>query len=200
MSPPLGFDRPTPGALGLILRDRRLWLLALGMATALVFFAAWPNEKPVPDPLSLASSARGKALKDQDPALYAVFAGTFPGINDKITVGEAFARYQWFSDAPKWTSLPPGSGASVLVVAPLTPDKSAARLGLGSAQARLLLSVEFALSADAKRFAPRRCGVEVRDASNSVIMRTEDRDFRLLRQVLRNQEPSVALSLILEPR
>lgn len=200
MSARYGFDRPAYGALGAVLRDRRLWFIALGVAAALAFLAFWPNDKPAPDPLTTAVSARGKALKDQDPALYAVFEGTFPSIDGKLTVGDAFTRYKWFAGTPKWTTLPPGSGASVLVVAPLVPDKAAARLGLGSDQASLLLAVEFSLSADGKSFAPKRCGVEVRDASNTLIMRAEDRYFRLLRQVLRNQEPSVTLALTLERR
>jgi len=197
---PLVFDRPALGALGQVLRDRRLWLLALGMAGALAFLAAWPSGKPCPESLSTALAARGKALKDQNPAIYAVFAGTFPQMDENLTVGEAFARYKWFSDSPKWTALPPGSGTSVLVAAPLVPDQAAALLGLGSDQARLLLVVEFALSADARTFAPRRSGVEVRDASNKLVLRSEDRNFTLLRQVLRNQQPGVALNLTLERR
>lgn len=183
--------------LGQILSDKFLWLAAAGLAAILALACLFPGgdagRQAVPEPGGKARSARAQAMKERDPVLYAVTQGTLPGLNAQLTLEEAFARYPWFAAPATWMSRGAPDSGTVLVTARLKAPGDRARLGLGSDQAALIFVCEFGLSGDAGSFRPLHSAVEVRDASNALVSRVEDRDFTTLRRIMAGREPDAKL-------
>lgn len=170
----------------LILRDPVLWLLA-ALIVGLVGLAALAG---------LSGESGGVSspwLRTDDPALHAVVNGSFPKVAPGVTVGQAFERYRWFTGPAKWMSAGPAASRTVLVSVPLDLPGQAARLGAGSSSAAVFYAAEFGFSGDGKTFRPLSSAIEVRNLSNKLVARLEDRDFLLLRRVLRNQAPGASL-------
>jgi len=179
--------------LKLILRDAVFWMV-IALVTVLVGGAALiKNDRPGSEgsaPLAGAASIPSAA---DDPVVYAIVNGTFPKVDSQLTLGQAFARYRWFSGQPKWIGRGQPSSRTVLVSVPLKLPAEAVELGVGSGAAMIFYAAEFGLSGDSKSFRPISSAVEVRDGSNKLIARVPDPEFILVRRVMRDVEPGVSL-------
>ncbi|WP_243438405.1 hypothetical protein [Fundidesulfovibrio soli] len=179
--------------LRLLAGDRVLWaagaLIALLVAGAAMLKPSAPTVLEGGGPLA---GRQAQAAPGQDPALAAVVNGTFPAVDAKVTLGQAFAAYRWFSGEPKW--LARGAGSRLVgVTAVLEVPAAAARLGVGSNAAAVLYVAEFEVSPDGVSFKPVLSAVEVRDATNRLLARVPDTDFVQLRRVMRGAEPTLNL-------
>jgi len=176
----------------LILRDWLFWLVAALVAAIIAGACLVKPSGPGSEgnaPLGGSSSA----FATDDPAMHAIVNGTFPKVDSQLTLGEAFARYRWFEERPKWIGRGLHPSRVITVSAPLRLSAEAFALGVGSDAARIFYVAEFGLAGDEKSFRPLSSAVEVRDASNKLIARVPDPEFILVRRVMRNVEPGVTL-------
>ena len=175
-----------------ILRDWLFWLVAALCAGLIVGASLIKPTGPGSEgnaPLGGAASA----FVSDDPVMNAIVNGTFPKVDSQLTLGQAFERYRWFEERPKWTGRGQHPARTVVASAPLAVSPEAFALGLGSDAARVFYVAEFGRSGDGKSFRPLSSAVEVRDASNKLVARVPDPEFILVRRVMRGVEPGVSL-------
>lgn len=179
-------------ALSSILRDWRFWLVAT-LSAALIAGASLVKPTGPGSEGNAPLGGAASAFVTSDPAMHAIVNGTFPKVDRSLTLGEAFDRYRWFEERPKWTGRGQYPARTIIVSAPLAPSGEAFALGAGSDAARIFYVAEFGLSGDGKSFRPLASAVEVRDATNKLIARVPDPEFILVRRVMRGVEPGVSL-------
>jgi hypothetical protein len=177
----------------LILRDAVFWMV-VALVTVLVGGAGLiKNDRPGSEGSAPLAGAASIPSATDDPAVQAIVNGTFPKVDSQLTLGQAFARYRWFSGQPKWIGRGQPSSRTVLVSVPLKLPGEAAELGVGSGAAMIFYAAEFGLSGDSRSFRPISSAVEVRDGTNKLIARVPDPEFILVRRVMRDVEPGVSL-------
>jgi len=177
----------------LLLRDKLFWTIATVCALMVCLAAGLRSTAPGSEGTAPLAGHAALLSPAEDPALAGIVDGVFPKVDSQLTLGQAFARYPWFTGPAKWIARGPAASRTALVTAPIRLPDAQESLGEGSRSYQVFYVAEFGYSGDMQSFRPLSSAVEVRDAANKLRARVPDPDFTLVRRVMRGVAPGVSL-------